>query len=355
MFIHVIPSTVVFYIFKLRDRFRKAFTNELSSGDPTRCEFSGDALAADLMHIIPFRAGSSVFSALIFGLETGAARTWATMATELYQYPHDHSHPIIGNVALLDPRQPLIPRKNPAQEWNTGPRALGCINLPINLFVGSKALHWIDDTLHGVLKSVIPAVWLEATEIVYTPVCFTKESHLPRRDENLPISVADRAEQVRFVFLWLADAYNIYQRFGTAEFKEKLNAVKGELIESMHNLKAEQGQEEAARKRAAKKGQTDPMEVHKKDGDDRDIPNQPGFERLALLLTDPAIFEYIEPEDEDEAEYEPELTDASKRLLADVFRVQEDTVTADHVEAFIDLQDRVVFFLSVAQNFAQTA
>ncbi|KAJ7040274.1 hypothetical protein C8F04DRAFT_1083008 [Mycena alexandri] len=359
----------------LQERFNKTYSNGLSPGDPKICEFTGDGMAVDIMHILPFEVGSSVFSAVAFAMEERASKIWPSVRDRIHESTHDPLHPIIGNIFLLNPRKPLIPRKNKSQEAEDGPRGSGCINLPVNLFIGSKTLHSVDAELHGLLKSVIPAVWLDAKETIYTPVSFTRETTLPRRDPPPKISVVTFPQLARLVFLWLADAYNLYQRFRTLEFKEKIDAIQSEIKQDLEQLKSQKKADERATKAKAKATAGNPsgMDVDKSDKRDDGTSGQggrehfvvrhsdpdqekttspqtplfmqAGFERLRVLFTYSSSLEYTDTlVAEDVEEYE--LTAESKRLLADVFKVQECAVTADH--------KRITFLLSVAQNFTQT-
>ena len=71
----------VFLLSKTDLQLRKKISRHFPNKNLDRCEFTGDDLAYEYMHVIPFEIGSSVLYILLKGVERTANVVWDTFVS----------------------------------------------------------------------------------------------------------------------------------------------------------------------------------------------------------------------------------------------------------------------------------
>ncbi|KAJ7146097.1 hypothetical protein C8R44DRAFT_756563 [Mycena epipterygia] len=237
---------------------QRRFKNEFKR-DFWRCEFSGDELATQVMHIIPVEMGTGVMSELLRVVRERADSYWTSLESELGAHPHDPAAPIIGNMAMLTKDVVLVQDK--------------CINSAKNLAVGACSIHDVNDKEHGILTSSLPPVWLVNANTSHSVTAFTRgiiHDELPTA-EAMPLE--HTSDQERFVVRWLADAITIYMLFATTvlhgETDDLVKRIK-EAIELRKDAKKKgdgEDEERKGKKRRLRKDEDDGKEEHPEEDD----------------------------------------------------------------------------------------
>ncbi|KAJ7136026.1 hypothetical protein C8R44DRAFT_976749 [Mycena epipterygia] len=204
---------------------------------------------------------------------------------------------------------------------------LESIDLPINLMVGSTALHKTIDKLFGLLTSTTPKLWLIDTITVHSDSYFSpgvKSSTLPKAPPTPPFS---GMEANRFVVRGLADASHMYLRFGTEQLRREASKLKQDLKQAIV------AQEEELRPARPRKRQRT---------DDHSKGTEPAWssDHLSNLLTSPDDVEY----DEDGG-----LDARTEQVLVDLFDVR--SPNRDDVERQEELHAKALAVLAMLANF----
>ncbi|KAJ7091134.1 hypothetical protein C8R44DRAFT_412804 [Mycena epipterygia] len=301
----------------LHDKFKATYRK-----DPLTCELSGDQLATEMMHIVPFELNSMVIYELLRAVKTRADKQWDVMPTELSEDARDHRSPIIGNVALLNSSLDLL---------DMGPS--DAINAPRNLFVASSALHSINDKKHGLLLSTDPPIWLDSVNTVNSVASFTKEVAHQNLPTAAPLLVRTVAERERYIVRWLADAATMYIRFASKNLQ-----IRTQLL--FTNIKKAIADQKQKRRKASDSTEDGEREKKKMKTDHR------GFDHLEHLFTEPSDLEYEGdwvPDDERRV-----LSHKSRRILQDLFNVL--APGSDEVERLEELHMKVVAYFGLLAN-----
>ncbi|KAJ6499713.1 hypothetical protein C8R47DRAFT_296644 [Mycena vitilis] len=185
------------------------------------CELSGDPLATQMMHLVPFELGSGLFY------------EGEILGEDLMN--HVPTKPIIGQAALINSTVGLCPTD-----------ATNAINSAKNLFVASAALHYIGDKKHGLLLSTVPPVWLDRQNTVHSVTSFQRGVVHP----DLPVAAASPvttpAEIERFFVQGFADAATMYMHFASPELRGNAETLFDNLKQNIREAKKHVVEEEAA-------------------------------------------------------------------------------------------------------------
>ncbi|KAJ7204457.1 hypothetical protein GGX14DRAFT_460471 [Mycena pura] len=343
----------------LRKKISRDFEKELD-----RCEFTGDSLACQYMHVIPFELGSSVVYILLKAVESRANLIWDTFEESLRTL-YDTSSPTIGNVVLLNQRkwQHLI-TQDPTDT----------INIAANIIIGSVTIHYVSDQLSGLLLSTQPRLWLLQEAITQTYTAFTREVVDPRLPSAATPRIKSDAEVAAFLLWSLSDAATLYLRFATKDLKAEAEGLvrdfRAKLTERKELLKK--------RKREADEGDGGQRKKQKKSKNEAPAAMNsittlpapmkkvgtsvyPSLEKWCSLLTYPHELEYIEGDEPvlpklfletlGIEEDEPELTADSKQVLENVGIQPE----SRGIERFGVIHEKATAFLLMLANWSAYA
>ncbi|KAJ6499707.1 hypothetical protein C8R47DRAFT_296616 [Mycena vitilis] len=127
------------------DVLRRLFTSAYDRNAEV-CELSGDPLATQMTHLVPFELGSGLFYEVLKVTKERVNQLWDSDGEILGEDRMNHvpTKPIIGQAALINSTVGLCP----AEPTNV-------INSAKNLFVASAALHYVGDQKHGLLLSTV--------------------------------------------------------------------------------------------------------------------------------------------------------------------------------------------------------
>ncbi|KAJ7204449.1 hypothetical protein GGX14DRAFT_647065 [Mycena pura] len=239
-----LPAINPISILQLRRKISRDFEKELD-----KCEFTGDRLGCEYMHVIPFELGSSVIYILLKAVESSANAIWGTFEESLRKL-YDTSSPTIGNVVLLN-----------QEKWDTIQDPQGKINITQNFLIASSTIHYVGDKRSGLLLSTQPRLWLLEEAITQTYTAFTREVV----DPCLPSAPTPRIEtdaEVTAFLLWsLSDAVTLYRRFAT----KALTAEADKLVREFRTKLKEQKKILKNGKRKADAGDEGQRKKQKKD------------------------------------------------------------------------------------------
>ncbi|KAF8211950.1 hypothetical protein K438DRAFT_1220474 [Mycena galopus ATCC 62051] len=214
------------------ETLRKQFTNDFDK-PANICEFSGDALAVELMHIIPFELGSGLIYGILKAIRSRANTIWVACEPQLA--PFQTTEPIIGNVVLYNElKWGAILKGGPVRTINKTP----------NFLVGSAVVHKVADEHHGVLFSTSPRLWLAET-VTHTLTAFTKEVSNDLLPSATPLArVKSNNELTAFLISSLADAATLYLRYATETLQERLYSVIERILATKDALKRKRERED---------------------------------------------------------------------------------------------------------------
>ncbi|KAJ7287198.1 hypothetical protein C8J57DRAFT_1653104 [Mycena rebaudengoi] len=301
---------------ELKERFENDFGRSAK-----KCEFSGDLLATEIMHIMSVELGTGIFAELLRSVRTLADVYWDSMDDQLEAFPHDPNNPVIGNVAMLQADLVLKPAK--------------CINSAKNLVIGARSVHYINDIKLGIFSSTTPPTWLVNADTCHSVVAFRATDRLSHPD--LPpfavIPLDGYIDQERFVVRWLADAITLLSKFSTPLLNQQNEEFIAKIKLAARRRKVEFRLLRAAQKRKADQAANSEL-------------NWPGLQHLCRLLTTPSELEY----EVDIAEDRPRVLKAtSSRLLAQLFNVLHPG--EDEVERPDSLNQKAMGCLVLLGNF----
>ncbi|KAF9043543.1 hypothetical protein BDZ89DRAFT_1059450, partial [Hymenopellis radicata] len=289
------------------ETLRKQFTNDFHKPADI-CEFSGDALAVELMHIIPFELGSSLIYGTLKAIQNRANTILAACESQLVSF--DTSEPIIGNLLLYNPSQ-----------WGAifvdGP--VRTINQTANFLVGSAVVHKVADELHGVLFSTNPRLWLAET-VTHSLTAFTKEvSHNLLPSGTTPLTELESDHERTAFLIWsLADAATLYLRYAMPQLREQVDSVVARILAEKDALKRKREKEEDEEEERPKCKKAKPVkEDTTKKGPDNGNDDGGSSGAWEGLLTHPDDLDYVE--DDEDAVDERELTPESRKIIGDLY------------------------------------
>ncbi|KAJ6520370.1 hypothetical protein C8R45DRAFT_954923 [Mycena sanguinolenta] len=352
------------------EMLRKKFTIDFHK-PANICEFTGDALAVELMHVIPYELGSGLLYGTLKAIQSRANTIWD--AYEHLLAPLHTNEPVIGNVVLYN-----------HEKWGTilsgGP--VRTINNTSNFLVGSTVVHNVADKRHGVLFSTNPRLWLAET-VTHSLTAFTKEVSHDLLPSAMPLKTQVKSDSERTAFLIssLADAVTLYLNYATRRLKDQLRPVIERILAKKDALKRKREQEDEEEegehlKHKKAKPAKEKATNTKKGPDDgngdggsssgfvhhsplfsirlSDLPikkrtqeQYPSQNIWEGLLTHPDDLLYVEDVDGEDLD-EPELMPESKQIIADLY---QGLGVSEAVERHAAMHEKALAFLFMLCNW----